>query len=186
MNDSKYLLSKATVALHWSVAFFMIVLLALGLYMSEYKAYSLYGIHKSLGIVILLLVVPRILYRLRTGWPEAASNYTKMEELLSRLVHYVLIVGTLIMPISGMAMSAFGGHGIFVFGIELLPLNLDPSGDGKVIPIHGFLAGLFSDVHEVLAYLLLVSLALHVIGALKHHFIDKDGTLRRMLGKRIS
>lgn len=185
MPDTESKLSSLTVALHWIVGLMMIGLLAVGIYMESYEVYALYDIHKSLGVLILLVVIPRIVHRIRNGWPTPAGDYTAIEHLLSKIVHYLLILGTVLLPISGMLMSGMGGHGISVFGLELLAESLDPANPDEVVPINEFLAGLGHSLHGWGGDILLVAIALHVIGALKHHIIDKDGTLRRMLGKSI-
>ncbi|WP_299982113.1 cytochrome b [uncultured Pseudoteredinibacter sp.] len=185
MSDTAQKLSKMTVALHWVVGLMMIGLLAVGVYMEENEVYSLYPIHKSLGVLILLVVLPRVINRMRNGWPEPASQYTAIENVLSRITHYLLIVGTLLMPISGVLMSAMGGRGVYVFGLELFGKNFDAIDPTKIAPINESLAGLAHSLHGWGGDILIVAIALHVIGAVKHHVIDKDGTLRRMLGKSI-
>ena len=178
--------SKVTIILHWAVALTMIGLLCSGLYMSKTEAWALYPIHKSIGVLIVLLVVPRVLWRIKNGWPKPAGNYSHLENVLAKVVHWVLIIGTVLMPVSGMIMSGLGGHGISVFGLELMANNPDLANPGQVIPLNGSLASIGHETHEILANLLLASLTLHIIGALKHHVLDKDGTLRRMMGKTIS
>ena len=186
MSDTKTKLSGVTVALHWIVGLTMIVLVAVGVYMTDYKVYALYPIHKSFGMLIFIVVLMRVIWRLKQGWPEAASKYKTWEQSLSRVVHWVLIIATVVMPISGMLMSGLGGHGLHIFGLELLAATPNPDEAGKMIPINGPLAGISHEVHEIAGKVMFVAFLLHLAGALKHHFIDKDGTLRRMLGKDIS
>lgn len=183
MPDTVNKLSTTTVALHWLVGVMMISLLAVGIYMEEFEVYSLYPIHKSMGVLILLLVIPRVIHRIRSGWPEPAGQYTAVEQWLSKIMHYTLIIATLMLPLSGMLMSGMGGRGIYVFGLELMSANLDAA--GEVVAINKSLAGLGHSMHGWGGNILLVAIPLHIVGALKHHFMDKDGTLRRMLGKSI-
>ena len=185
MTDTSSKLSRTSVTLHWLVAVAMIFLLGVGIYMAQTSAYGLYPIHKSIGALVLLIIIPRVVYRVLNGWPPAAASYTKAEQQLSHLIHYILIIGTLVMPISGMLMSAMGGHGVIVFSIELVAMNPDAANPGKVIALNPNIAQAASLIHSVTGYLLAGSVILHIAGALKHHIIDKDGTLKRMLGKSV-
>ena len=182
-RDTASILSKTTVRLHWLVAIMMIGLLAVGIYMEEQEVYALYPWHKSLGVLILLLVIPRIIWRAMNGWPKSQGEYSSIEVILAKLVHWLLIIGTVLMPVSGMMMSGFGGHGIFVFGIELMAMNSDPTNTNEVIAVNGQLAGLGHEMHGIGGNVLIAAIVLHVVGAIKHHIIDKDDTLNRMLGK---
>ena len=89
------------------------------------------------------------------------------------------------MPISGMLFSGALGHGFGVFSWHLMPENPSLTKPGEVIAYSEFWANVGHTAHEVGGYLILGLLLLHVLGALKHHFIDKDGILKRMLGVRL-
>lgn len=182
-NISRTPLSLTTRLLHWVVGLFMIGLITVGIYMDQASAYDLYPIHKSLGIIALVFILMRVVWRVMKGWPTPVSDYHKHEQMLSKVIHWVLIIGTLLMPISGMMMSGAGGHGLSVFGLELLASNHGP--DGKTVPLNASVAGFGSEVHGIVGYVLIGAIVLHVAGALKHHVVDKDNTLRRMLGLRL-
>lgn len=183
IRDTVTILSKTTIRLHWLVAAMMIGLLAVGIYMEEQEVYALYPWHKSLGILILLIVIPRVIWRLLNGWPKPQSQYSSVEVYLAKLVHWLLIIGTVLMPISGIMMSGFGGHGIHIFGIELLAMNPDPTNPHEVIAINAMLADLGDELHGTGGDVLIIAIFLHALGAIKHHLVDKDNTLCRMLGK---
>jgi cytochrome b561 len=184
-NDTQSKLSTNTVLLHWVVAIMMLMLLITGIYMEQNSVYALYPWHKSFGVLIALFVVLRVLWRLKSGWPPPVRNYLSWEQVLSKIVHYLLIIGTLVMPISGFMMSALGGHGVALFGLELVARNPDLANPEQVIPLNEMLAGIAHTLHGIAGYCLLVGILLHIVGALKHHLFDKDGTLRRMLGMRV-
>ena len=184
-GDTREKLSTTTISLHWLVAILMIGLLATGIYMEQTSSYWLYDWHKSFGVVIALFVIARIIWRAKQGWPQHVGNYTAIETFLASLVHWLLIIGTLVMPISGFLMSAMGGHGVAVFGWEIFHHNPDPNNPGKVLPINGELAGTAHSLHWIAGYCIIGGLVLHIVGAVKHHVVDKDGTLRRMLGKSV-
>ncbi|MCF6317663.1 MAG: cytochrome b [Proteobacteria bacterium] len=174
-------LTKTTIALHWLVGLTVITMITVGIYMSEYEVWDLYPIHKSIGIIIFVFILYRFIRRMKRGWPQPVSQYQKHEIILSKIIHWVLIIGTLMFPISGMMMSGAGGHGLSVFGLELLASSYTAS--GEAIALNSTLADLGHEVHELLVYVMIGAIVLHIAGALKHHLIDKDNTLKRMLGK---
>ncbi|MCG8428150.1 MAG: cytochrome b [Chromatiales bacterium] len=183
MRDTKEKLSGLTIGLHWLVGLVMIGVFIVGKYMEINEAFFLYGPHKSIGILILIAVVARIIWRMKNGWPEPVSNYKKAEQIMAKLVHWILIIGTVLFPVSGIMMSGAGGYGLDIFGLELLANNPDPTNPMEMIPLNSTLAGIGHNMHSMLGKVMIAALALHVIGALKHHIIDKDNNLRRMLGR---
>jgi cytochrome b561 len=185
MSDQKHKLSPITVSLHWIVAITIISLLAVGIYMSETHSFGLYDIHKSFGILIFAFVLVRIVWRLRQGWPVPVSNYSKLQQTLAKVTHWGLLLGTVIMPISGMLYSGLSGHGFSLFGLELVAQNYHPTIEYEIVPHNDILAELAEEIHGTIGYIMVILVVLHVVGALGHHFLDKDGTLKRMLGKSV-
>jgi len=185
MRDTKEKLSGITVSLHWIVGLTILTLIPVGVYMTDYKVYSLYPLHKSVGMLIFLVILFRVVWRMINGWPESAGQYKPWEMSLARLVQWVLIIATVLLPISGMLMSGLGGHGLAIFGVELMASNPSPDDPYKMIPLNGPVAGFAHESHEILGKTIFVAVVLHLLGALKHHFVDKDSTLRRMLGLKI-
>lgn len=183
--DTPAKLSPKTIFLHWAVGLTMIALIASGIYMSENEVFALYPIHKSIGVLILFLVVWRIAWRIKNNWPKPAGDYTQMEKALSKIVHYLLIIGTLVLPISGFLMSAMGGYGVSIFGLELIAANPDPNNPQEMLPLNGGIAHFAHNMHGIAGNIIIFAVVLHIVGAYKHHIMDKDGTLKRMLGKTI-
>ncbi len=162
--------------LHWAMATIIIGVLGLGLYMSDLPPdpfkFQLYGLHKAFGVTVLGLVVLRLLWRLGNGVPTALPHHAQWEKFLARAAHYALYALMMIVPLSGWAMSSAGGHPVSFFGLFTLPALIGENPDlGRDI----------AEMHETLAWSLMGVVALHVAGALKHHFVDKDETLLRML-----
>ncbi len=181
MNKENQKMTGMTIFLHWLIGLSIITLIAVGLYMSENEVWDLYPIHKSIGIILFVFILYRVIRRLIRGWPEPVSQYAKHEIVLSKIIHWVLLIGTLMFPISGMMMSGAGGHGIAVFGFELLASNYNAA--GEAIALNPTLAEVGHETHEILGTVMMIAIALHIIGAWKHHLVDKDNTLKRMLGK---
>ena len=173
--------SKTTIWLHWIVGLTIIALIAVGLYMSEYDVDALYPIHKSIGIILFVFILLRVYNRVKKGWPSEVGEVKAWELTLSKVVLWTLIIGTVLFPISGMIMSGAGGYGISVFGLDLLATNMGP--DGKAIALNKTLAGLGHETHEILGTVMMIAIGLHILASIKHHYILKDDTLKRMLGK---
>ena len=182
MQNNPAALGTATVAFHWIVAAGFIFLLALGLYIENAEARQLMGLHKSLGLALLVPVLARILWRVIKGFPEYA-NSRPFERLLSRITHYGLLALSIVMPVGGIMMSVASGRGLYLFGRELIANNPDPANPGKMLALSEPLASIGHIAHGVGANLALLLLALHIAGALKHHFIDRDIVLKRMMGR---
>jgi cytochrome b561 len=184
MRDTKEKLSTLTIALHWMVGLSVITMAAIGVYMSENKVFELYPIHKSIGVLLFIFIIIRVYWRFINGWLQPASDYSTIEQNLAKIVHWILIIAIMVMPISGFIMSWAGGNGVSVFGLEIVAAQFDPIAKAA-IPHNAALAGFLGKTHEISGWVLIIAIVLHFAGSLKHHIIDKDNTLKRMLGKRI-
>ena len=180
--DTKEKFSKWTIVFHWAVAFCVISLLCVGTYMKENKAFFLYQYHKSIGVLVFVLLSARIVWRFKNGWPTPLNTRHAYELKLARISHWILLIGTIMFPISGMTMSIMGGHGLHIFAIELLPVNFV---DGQYVPVNASLSKLGATIHHWLKWIIGITILIHIAAALRHHFWYKDDTLRRMFGKRI-
>lgn len=176
-------LSLPTRSLHWVIAVSFIALTVMGIYMANTETFALFSLHKSLGNILFIVILLRVGWRAIQGWPKPLGHRQKFEQLMARIIHWILLLGTLAMPISGMLYSGMGGRGFGMFGWILINSNDDPNNPGKVIPYNKALSSLGEQAHEIIGYTLVIAIALHIIGACKHHFLDKDRTLLRMLGK---
>ena len=169
---SKYpLLSRV---LHWLMAAAIIFMLGAGLYMTRqtYSPFiiSLYGVHKSVGFLILVALALRLSWRWKSALPPEAPA-PKWQQKAARCTHYALYALMFMMPLSGWAMSSALGFPVNVFGWFMLP---------DIAPANNALGHLLKEIHEYSAYALIALSALHVLAALYHQFKLKDGLLRRM------
>lgn len=168
-----------TRVIHWIMAALIVLLLISGFYMVNAQAYPLYPWHKSLGVVAAIAIIIRLYWRSRQQWVSSAKG-TRLERPV-KFVHYLILALLVLMPLSGFMLSGFGGYGVALFGFEIIPSNFNAS--GEAVAYNEKLAALGYFFHPPLAIVLTALLSLHIVAALKHHFFDKDDTLRRMLGK---
>ena len=157
--------------LHWVRAVLIISLIAAGWTMTVLnddvtaKFNLLYPWHKSFGVLVFLIVLTQLAIRGISRLPEPAP-LPAHEKILSHAVHVTMYALLLIVPLMGYAMSSSytQSDGVFFFGIHLPELL--PKDDDRF--------RLFQLLHKTLAYSLLALITLHVVGALKHRFVDKD------------
>jgi len=167
-----------SIAIHWLTVLTVLGLFGLGLWMVGLDYYHTWykkapDLHKSIGLVLLALTLLRIVWIVSHSKPHHVPNSQRWEQIVAASVHGLLYILLLGLMISGYLISTADGRGIAVFNwfeIPALPWNFAQQAD---------IAG---EVHEVLAYSLIGLMLLHAAAALKHHFIDNDDTLRRMLG----
>lgn len=177
MSVQKYALSSRI--LHWTMAAVIIFLLGLGIYMAEFlnkespNRMEIYNLHKSLGVLVLLLVAVRIINRFIKKAPALPKNMVKIEKIASHIVHAALYILMILVPLSGYLMSNSFGYPVHFFTFEM-PFLIGTNFEiGKI----------FAETHEISAYTLLALIALHFLGALKHRFFDKpeNDVLKRMV-----
>jgi cytochrome b561 len=176
MTNSSTRFGWVSITNHWLTAVVCVAALALGLIVDELPNGAwrswLFDLHKSLGVLIAILTV------LRLGWfavspgPGRIAGGRGYEPWLARMTQVLLWIGLFGLPLSGWATVAANGQPVSVFGWFDLP---------ALAGHHESWRDAAEEVHEVLANLLIGALALHVLGALKHHIVDRDATLWRML-----
>ncbi|RFP12004.1 MULTISPECIES: cytochrome b [unclassified Duganella] len=178
--DNKTNFSRTTIVLHWLVAASIIGLIALGIYMVETESWHLYDIHKSIGLLTFVAILARLAWRWRNGLPQPVRPVSRLEYVTAVAAHVVLLILTVVLPLSGMLYSGASGHGFGIFDWEIFPSHY--LGD-QAVPLSARWSDIGQTLHGLLGYLLLTLIVLHAAAALKHHFIDKDATLKRMLGR---
>ncbi|HMM47534.1 MAG TPA: cytochrome b [Thiobacillaceae bacterium] len=167
--------STPAVLLHWLVALLIFVAFPLGVYMHELPLspdkLKLYSYHKWIGITVLMLMGIRIAWRLTHTPPPLPRDLASWQKRLGALVHGLLYVLMIAIPLSGWLMSSAKGFPTVWFGVLPLP---------DLVAKNRELGDLLTEVHEILNFVLLASIILHVIGALQHHFIERRPFLQRM------
>ncbi len=167
--------SSTAIALHWLVAGLIVVSVGLGLYMVGLKLspakLRLYSWHKWVGVTIFLLIVARLIWRAANAPPPPIAS-PKWQQVAATVNHWLLYVLLVCIPISGWLMSSAYGIQVVYFGVLPLP---DLIGKDKQ------LGDTLKALHETLAFTMLGLVALHALAALKHHFLDRDDVLYRML-----
>jgi cytochrome b561 len=175
--------TAAAIALHWVIALLIAGMIALGWIMTGLPegqtAFALFQLHKSIGITILLLSVARVIWRLMNR-PPSEPAMPKWQAAVAAFVHVAFYVLIIAMPLSGWIMVSAAPSGIAtkLFGSVPWP-HLPGLADLPFDTKQGLHEPL-EFVHSKLAWVIIVLLGLHVAGALKHQFVDRDGLLARM------
>ena len=196
MNQPSSRYTKTAVVLHWLIGLFLVVMFVLGWFMADLpkdapkqSAYDFldlgiytwqlaeavsprtfyFNLHKSLGLTIFALIAIRILWRITHKPPAPLASYKAIERKIATGTHHLLYLLMVAIPLTGLIMGIYSKYGVMWFGIDLIP-GLDNKGIREI----------FEEIHEIVGIVLLVLVALHVVGALKHKIIDKDDTMKRM------
>ena len=169
-----------SVLLHWIMAIVIIGLFFLGQYMADLDYYHQWyhqapWWHKSVGVSLFGLLLIRLFWRFIEITPQPLESYTNLEINIAKFVHRLFYLLILITCISGYFISTAKGSGIEIYGWFEIP---------SIMSISEAQAENAAKVHEIATWLIVTFFILHVAAALKHHLIDKDNTLGRMLIKR--
>jgi cytochrome b561 len=170
-----------SIILHWVMAITVFGLFGLGYWMVDLDYYSEWyrsapALHKSIGITLLLLWSVRVVWRFTQPSLNAIETHKIWEVRLATLVHALLYVLMLVIMLSGYLISTADGRGIDVFNLLTVPSL------GELFENQEDVAG---NIHKWLAYGVVGLAVLHALAALKHHFINKDRTLIRILKSRV-
>ncbi|KAB2940961.1 MAG: cytochrome b [Hyphomicrobium sp.] len=159
---------------HWLMAVAIVGMYVLGLWMVELDYYSPYyrtapDIHRSVGMLLLFLLVPRFIWRLANVMPSD-DELSPIERRAAQIVHWGFYPLLLALMVSGYLMSTADGRPIEVFDWFSVPALVHDKAMEKA-------AG---EVHEVLANITMIVVLLHAAASLKHHFLDRSRILARM------
>jgi cytochrome b561 len=160
--------------LHWVLAILLIGMVSLGWFMMSIEDQPgsgwYFNLHKSLGLIAATLILLRILWRLTHKIAPLPGSIPKWQAKLARSIHFFLYCCMVAMPLTGFIGASYGGHGVAFFGWKL------PDWASKN---HDIAKQLF-EIHGIIAWVLVVLIAFHVLAAFKHLIINKDGVFQRM------
>jgi cytochrome b561 len=174
MKNARY--TSTAIALHWLIGAMILISVAVGLYMTGLKfspeKLKLYNWHKWAGVTIFILVVLRLAWRLFHAAPPLPPSVTPWQRRIAGAAHILLYALMFAIPVSGWLMSSAKGFQTVYFSVIPLPDLLGRNED---------LGELLEQVHQLLSYTLITVVILHTVAALKHHIIEKNDVLRRIL-----
>ncbi|GAA4642052.1 hypothetical protein GCM10023115_03410 [Pontixanthobacter gangjinensis] len=163
--------------LHWTTAILFISLFPIGMFASmipedTWFRNQYYVVHKTIGVLVFALLLVRLVWNRRSKRPDLDPSLKPTERKWAHRVHILLYVMLIAMPVTGYVMTSFHGFPTYFFAWELDPLW--GKSDAYII---------WGTFHKyLLPYLLYIILGAHILGALKHHFIDRhSGALKRMV-----
>jgi cytochrome b561 len=172
--------SRTAILFHWLIALLIIGAFTLGLVMTDIPGFTpaklrYYSWHKWAGVTVMLLAVLRLLWRLKHRPPALPATMPAWQRGAAHGLHRLLYVFIFAVPLSGYFYTLAAGVPVVWFGLFKLPVLIakDPA-----------LAASLKNVHYWLTMSMAALVALHVLAALKHAIIDRDGTMRRMLPGR--
>jgi cytochrome b561 len=176
MMDASTHYTRTAKSLHWLMALMIFGLLGLGFYMSDLplspQKLKLYSWHKWAGVTVFLLTLVRLAWRATHQPPLMPWQMSKLQQIAAHVGHVGLYLLMLAIPLSGWLMSSAKGFQTVWFGVLPIP---------DLLPKNKELGDLLLSLHQGLNLLLVVLLLTHIAAALKHHFIDRDDVLIRML-----
>lgn len=181
--------------LHWAVVLLVLVLLVMGkagLVEADHPGSAAFMWHGSLGVLVLVLVAARALWRLRHAPPEFPATMTRFGRIAARTMHASLYVLLIALPLSGWLAASSEGSKVNFFNVATIPrwggtLAADTGPAAvpgmRAVPESEERGGedVAEEVHELLGDALIILASLHVLAALKHQYIDHDELIRRML-----
>lgn len=183
-NEKTY--GYGAISLHWLMALLFFFMIGMGLTMTSLpldhpRTFPLYQLHKSLGMVMLVLVCLRLFWRQMNEQP-AAPALSALERGLMHLTHYGLYACLFLMPLTGWVVVSSSAFGLptRIFDLITLPHIWFVAESPHKAQIHD----MASEVHEILAWAALALIALHAFAAIYHHFVRRDDVLMRMILSR--
>lgn len=170
-EDWRY--GRPAIFLHWAIALLVAVMLGLGWYMMSVEedpaSAPLFALHVSLGLTAAILIALRFAWRLGNR-PEPTGTGPRGQARAARFTHWSLYLLLVLMPLTGFLGASFGNDGVAFFGLAL-PRWAQPN---------DALKEQFFGVHSFVAWLLVGVVSVHVLAALKHLMVDRDGVFWRM------
>ena len=169
-EDGRY--TNVAILLHWTIAALIVANLAVGFFQESWLKGTM-PLHKSIGLTVLGLSVVRLGWRLAHRPPPLPATVRPWEKGLAHLTHWLFYALMILMPLSGWVFTSAGSrkYPTTFFGLFTVP---------PIVGQDKALGDTVAERHGQMAWILLALIVLHVAGALKHRFVDRDRTLARM------
>lgn len=161
-------------SLHWIVALLIISEYLIGLSIDTFDCKWL---HIQVGVLILLFVLLRVLWRLTHKYPAMDSSLSKSNQLIAHLGHLALYALMLAIPLTGLTVVIAKGNNFNIWGIDIAPL---------MSPMEYHKRHTIKEIHEYMAHGIIIMAGLHALAALMHQFVHKHPILSRMLPKKLA
>lgn len=177
IKNNEHQFGLLTKLLHWSIAILILGLIWLGWYMVDLTYYDKWykdslEYHKSLGMLVLGLAIIMLIWQWYSPLPNTMADLKPWEKISAKIMHYILITIMILLPITGYLISTSAGKPIQLFNWFEIP---------AIIDVNKELRDLVIEIHFYLAYATIFLVVGHAGAAIKHQFIDKHNTLKRML-----
>ena len=172
LKNTKDSYGSITKLFHWTMAIIILCLLVVGFLLEDLKMPILYKAHKTIGFLILLLAIARLLWRFANIVPGYDKSLPKWMALSAHIFHYGLYALMIMMPLSAFIASNAAQYPVsflFLFDMPSLFATKDPA-----------LAKTLMEAHSFLAIVFIIAISIHLLAGLYHHFIRKDKVLLRM------
>ena len=162
---------------HWAIALAIVGLVGLGAWMVGLTYYDPWyydslALHKAIGIVVLALALAKFGWKLVDRNPGFGPEVKPHERAGATAMHWLLNALMVLLPVTGYLISTSESAGIDMFGLFDVPALVDVTAETRDLAI---------DIHFYVAYGGIALVGMHIIAALRHHFVDRGSTLRRML-----
>ncbi|KAF3996097.1 cytochrome b [Glaciimonas immobilis] len=169
--------TTTAISMHWLVGLLIFAAFGIGWYMTGIHGLTpqklkLFSWHKWLGVTIFGLAVIRVAWRLLHPAPALPPGMPRWQQQAAHVVHQVLYVLIIVIPVTGYLYSAAAGVPVVYLGLFKMPMLIEKNDQLKTI---------LAPTHVWLNYLMATIVVAHILAALKHQLIDRDGTLGRML-----
>jgi cytochrome b561 len=169
--------SGTAIGLHWLIALLIVCGFALGWVMTDIPGITptklkYFSWHKWIGVTVFVLAALRVAWRATHRAPDMPEGMAAWQKGAAHVTHFLLYLLMLVVPVSGYFYSSAAGIQVVYLGVLPLPTIIGPDQALKAT---------LKTVHIALNYTLLALVIVHVLAALKHHFVDHDGLLGRMI-----
>lgn len=179
IKNAKSRYGLVAILFHWIIAVGVIGLFALGLWMDDLGYYDKWyrtapHLHKSFGVLLIVLVALRLIWRLYNVRPAELESHKPWERVLAKITHLLFYLLLFSMLVTGYLITTAKGQALDVFNWFSIP---------SLVTSEANLEDIAGEIHEIIAFTIIGLAIAHALAALKHHFIDRDSTLLRMLGR---